>query len=37
MIGFLVNIEWNVFFFCVGILKMFARVESKGDVRQDNK
>ena len=28
MIGFLVKVEWNVNFFCVGI--MFARLEVKG-------
>ena len=30
MIGFLVNIEWDVSFFCVGIV--LSRLEVKGDV-----
>ena len=30
MIGFLVNIEGNVSFFCVGV--MLARLEVKGDI-----
>ena len=30
MIGLLVNIEWNVSFFCVGV--MLARLEVKGDI-----
>ena len=30
MIGFFVNIEWDVSFFCVGV--MLARLEVKGDI-----
>ena len=30
MVGFLVNVQWDVSFFCVGIV--FSRLEVKGDV-----